>query len=232
MNHKLLWRFMDVQTRLMTPICPHYAEHVWKNILKDGFVVNAGWPLYDAPDTTLTIANKYLQDSIVLPRKLLQKQVSGPKKAKKGATIPAAEENKLTVGRIYVNEQFDGCKEECLRILQRNLTQRDALLHLVLQENSDLIKRQLGLEHVEVLSASDESCCHLFEQVRIYCCRTQNWSLKKHFGNFLLGKTAAGVCSSSFVGSLQNLGFCILKISSHRRSQTDVTRTRNLRGRS
>ncbi|RRT66702.1 hypothetical protein B296_00039985 [Ensete ventricosum] len=98
MNHKLLWRFMDVQTRLMTPICPHYAEHVWKNILKkDGFVVNAGWPLYDAPDPTLKIANKYLQDSIVLPRKLLQKQVSGPKKAKKGATIPAAEENKVTV---------------------------------------------------------------------------------------------------------------------------------------
>ncbi|THU56425.1 hypothetical protein C4D60_Mb11t17120 [Musa balbisiana] len=92
---------------------------VWKNSLKkDGFVVNAGWPLYDAPDPTLKIANKYLQDSIVLIKKLLQKQVSGPKKAKKGATIPATEENKLTVGLIYVNEQFDGWKEECLRILQ------------------------------------------------------------------------------------------------------------------
>ena len=84
---------------------------------KDGCVVTAGWPLYDASDPTLKIANKYLQD-LVLMRKLLRKQVSGPKKAKKGATIPATEESKLTVGLIYVNEQFYGWKEECLRILQ------------------------------------------------------------------------------------------------------------------
>ncbi|CAL9197860.1 unnamed protein product [Musa hybrid cultivar] len=212
MNHDLLWRFMDVQTRLIAPICPHYSEHVWMNILKkDGFVVNAGWPLYDAPDLTLKIANKYLQDSIVLMRKLLQKQASGPKKAKKGIAVPVAEENKLTIGLIYVNEQFDGWKEECLRILQSKFDgdrrafapdqeilealkqsavgqaanfkqiqklcmpflkfKKDEALSVgpqalelklpfgeiqVLQENSDLIKRQLGLEQVEILSASDE----------------------------------------------------------------------------
>ncbi|XP_008788336.1 leucine--tRNA ligase, cytoplasmic [Phoenix dactylifera] len=213
MNRDLLWRFMDVQTRLITPICPHYAEHVWKNILKkDGFVVNAGWPMADAPDLILRRANKYLQDSIVLMRKLLQKQVSGPKKAKKGAPVTPAEENKFTVGLLYVSEQYDGWKEECLRILQTKFDSakgsfapdqeilealkgsavgQDAnfknILKLcmpflkfkkdevrlvglqaldlklpfgeieVLQENSDLIKRQLGLEHVEVLSASDDA---------------------------------------------------------------------------
>ncbi|KAK6235280.1 hypothetical protein SCA6_010617 [Theobroma cacao] len=30
MNFYLLLQFMDVQTRLMTPICPHYAEYVWR----------------------------------------------------------------------------------------------------------------------------------------------------------------------------------------------------------
>ncbi|EHA8588368.1 leucine--tRNA ligase, cytoplasmic [Cocos nucifera] len=215
MNRDLLWRFMDVQTRLITPICPHYAEHVWKNILKrDGFVVNAGWPMADAPDLILRRANKYLQDSIALMRKLLQKQVSGPKKAKKGAPATPAEENKLTVGLIYVSEQYDGWKEECLRILRTKFDSakgsfapdqeilealrgsavgKDAnfknILKLcmpflkfkkdevrlvglqaldlklpfgeieVLQENSDLIKRQLGLELVEVLSASDDAAC-------------------------------------------------------------------------
>lgn len=34
MNRGLLVRFMEVQTRLITPICPHYAEHVWQNILR------------------------------------------------------------------------------------------------------------------------------------------------------------------------------------------------------
>ncbi|KAB1208566.1 Leucine--tRNA ligase, cytoplasmic [Morella rubra] len=86
MNRDLVWHFMDVQTRLITPICPHYGEYVWRKLLnRNGFVVKAGWPVADPPDLTLKSANKYLQDSIVLMRKLLQKQVSGSKKANRGA---------------------------------------------------------------------------------------------------------------------------------------------------
>ncbi|XP_042013598.1 leucine--tRNA ligase, cytoplasmic-like [Salvia splendens] len=117
MNRDLLWRFMDVQTRLIAPICPHYAEYVWKELLKkDGYVVKAGWPKADAPDLTLKKANKYLQDSIVSMRKLMQKQASGSKKGK--ASAPAVQ-NKPTVCLLFVNEQYDGWKEECLNILQR-----------------------------------------------------------------------------------------------------------------
>uniref|UniRef100_A0A6N2K6F5 leucine--tRNA ligase n=1 Tax=Salix viminalis TaxID=40686 RepID=A0A6N2K6F5_SALVM len=211
MNRDLVWRFIDVQTRLITPICPHYAEHVWRELLrKDGLVVNAGWPTADSPDETLKAANKYLQDSIVLMRKLLQKQIMGSKKSnKKGAPAATLTEEKIT-GLIYVNEQFDGWKAECLNILkskfdrntgtfapdgeilealQKSSAGQDAnfkkvqklcmpflrfkkeeaiaigvqALNLklpfgeieVLQENSDLIKRQIGLELVEILSAND-----------------------------------------------------------------------------
>ncbi|CAN6343368.1 unnamed protein product [Urochloa humidicola] len=212
MNCDLLWRFMDVQTRLITPICPHYAEHVWRKILKkEGFAIKAGWPLADTPDPTLRIANKYLQCSIVSMRKLLQKQESGSKKPKKGSvSAPPSDEKKI--GLIYVNEHYSGWKEQCLRVLQSkfdsqarsftsdqeitaalmncpigqemNLKQVQKLcmpfikskkdearevgpqaldLKLpfgemdVLQKNLELIKRQLGLEQVEVLSASDEA---------------------------------------------------------------------------
>jgi leucyl-tRNA synthetase len=210
MNRELLGRFMEVQTKLITPICPHYAEHVWQKILKkEGFAIKAGWPVAGNPDPTLRSANKYLQDSIVLMRKLLQKQESGSKKPKKGAAAPPAE-SKLTVGLIYVNEHYDGWKEQCLRVLQSNFDSQarsfapdeeinEALkncfidretnfkqvqklcmpfirfkkdearnvgsqaLNLklpfgeidVLEENLELIRRQLGLEHVEVLSAFD-----------------------------------------------------------------------------
>ncbi|GLT47250.1 hypothetical protein SLA2020_209580 [Shorea laevis] len=211
MNHDLVWRFMDVQTRLIAPICPHYAEYVWRELLKkQGFVVKAGWPTADSPDATLKKANKYLQDSIVLMRKLLQKQILGSKKAnKKGAPVTSLTEDKLK-GLIYVNERFDGWQAECLRILQSKFDnntntfasdgeilealqkssvgqstnfkqtqklcmpflrfKKDEALKLgvhaldlklpfgeiaVLQENLDLIKRQLGLEEVEVLSATD-----------------------------------------------------------------------------
>ncbi|KAK9157061.1 hypothetical protein Scep_003635 [Stephania cephalantha] len=226
MNRDLLWRFMDAQTRLIAPICPHYAEYVWKELLKkDGFVVNAGWPIANLPDLTLKRANKYLQDSIVTMRKLLQKQVSGSKKGNKkgGQAPPPNEENKLTRGLIYANEQYDGWKEECLKILQRKFdtnthsfaADKDILEELqkstvgqaanfkeilktcmpflrfkkdeavsvgahaldlklpfgemeVLQENLELIKRQLGLEHLEILYASDENAVRRAgEQVKL-----------------------------------------------------------------
>ncbi|KAK4758384.1 hypothetical protein SAY87_019685 [Trapa incisa] len=211
MNANLVWRFMDVQTRLITPFCPHYAEYVWRNLLKkEGFAIKSGWPTADSTDLTLKSANKYLQDSIVLMRKLLQKQLSGSKKgSKKGAPAASLTEEKLK-GLIYVNEQFDGWKAECLRILQHKYNQgnrtfapdseilealrqssigqssdfkktqklclpflkfkKDETIALgvqaldlklpfgemeVLQENLDLIKRQIGLEEVEVLSAAD-----------------------------------------------------------------------------
>ncbi|GJM92243.1 hypothetical protein PR202_ga08688 [Eleusine coracana subsp. coracana] len=215
MNRDLLWRFMDIQTRLITPICPHYAEHVWQKILKkEGFAIKAGWPTADTPDSTLRMANKYLQDSIVLMRKLLQKQESGSKKLKKGDAPSPLVENKISVGLIYVNEYYCGWKEQCLRVLQSTFDSRkccfapdqeivealkscsiDQEMNLnfkqvqklcmpfirfkkdearevgaqaldlklpfseidVLRENLELIRRQLSLEHVEVLSACDEA---------------------------------------------------------------------------
>ncbi|EXB62441.1 Leucine--tRNA ligase [Morus notabilis] len=215
MNRDLVWRFMDVQTRLITPICPHYAEYVWREHLKkEGFVVNAGWPVAEVPDLTLKKGNKYLQDSIVLMRKLLQKQTLGSKKGNKKAApvTTTTEDNKLVVGLIYVNEQFNGWKAECLEMLRSRfdnstrtftssddgeileaiqnssvrpndnfkMTQKlcmpfmrfkkDEAIALgiealdlrlpfgemeVLEENLDLIKRQIGLEEVEVLSITD-----------------------------------------------------------------------------
>ncbi|MCL7034125.1 hypothetical protein MKW94_024962 [Papaver nudicaule] len=120
MNRDLLWRFMDVQTRLVTPICPHYAEYVWRMLLKkDTFVIKAGWPVADRPDRTLRWADKYVQQSIATMRKLLEKQTSGSKKKGAPVTVPSTE-NKPTIGLIYVNELYDGWKAECLNILRAN----------------------------------------------------------------------------------------------------------------
>ncbi|KAG9145217.1 hypothetical protein Leryth_008992 [Lithospermum erythrorhizon] len=209
MNCDLLLRFMDVQTRLVAPITPHYAEHVWRELLKKGgYVVKAGWPEADSPDLTLKKANTYLQHTIVSMRKLLQKQVSGSKKG----NLNVNTQNKPAVGLIFVNEQYDGWKKECLQILKTKFdtvtgtfapdkeilselqnsaiakegnfkqiqklcmpflrfkkdevtTVGEQALDLklpfgeidVLARNSDLIKRQLGLEKLEVLSAADPS---------------------------------------------------------------------------
>ncbi|XP_071736877.1 leucine--tRNA ligase, cytoplasmic-like [Rutidosis leptorrhynchoides] len=199
MNRDLVLRFMDVQTRLIAPICPHYSEYVWRKIVKkQGFVIKAGWPEAQNPDVTLQKANRYLQDSISNFRKLLKKQASGG--------------SQPTTGLIYVNEQYDGWKRECLNILRNKFDtqnrkfasdaemiqvlqksevvqkennnfkqtlkkcmpflkfKKDETLTLgvqaldlrlpfgeieVFQENLELIKKQLGLEKVEILSVTD-----------------------------------------------------------------------------
>ncbi|KAI3691202.1 hypothetical protein L2E82_49422 [Cichorium intybus] len=205
MNRDLLWRFMDVQTRLIAPICPHYSEYVWKKLLKkEGFVIKAGWPESENPDLILHMATRYLRKSIVNFRKLLVKQTSGGSKKNKPT------QRKPTIGLIYVNEQYDGWRKECLNILinkfdvqnrkfapdqdilqaiqqtafaqEANFNQtqnlcmpflkdkKDEVMTLgvqaldlrlpfgeteVLQENLEFVRRKLGLEHVEILSASD-----------------------------------------------------------------------------
>jgi leucyl-tRNA synthetase len=119
MHRDLLWRYMDVQTKLITPICPHYAEHVWTDVLgKKGFAIKAGFPSFDAPNLTLQRANKYLQNVIVDFRKVLQKQTAPPKKAKRAE--PAASGPKPSIGLIFVEENYGGWQEECLKILEAN----------------------------------------------------------------------------------------------------------------
>ncbi|GKA04496.1 leucine--tRNA ligase, cytoplasmic [Tanacetum coccineum] len=197
MNRDLLWRFMDVQTRLLAPICPHYSEYVWKKLLKkQGFVIKAGWPQADNhTDFTLQKASRYLQDSISNFRKLI---ISSSKKG--GNNTPPR--NKPMTGLIFVSKQYDGWKRECLNILrdkfdtQNNMFAPDqeilqALQQIgqelklcmpfirlkkdqvrthgvealelklsfceieLLQQNLDLIKTRLGLQHVEICSATD-----------------------------------------------------------------------------
>ncbi|XP_078443905.1 ATP binding/leucine-tRNA ligases/aminoacyl-tRNA ligase [Wolffia australiana] len=216
MNRDLVFRFMDVQTRLIAPICPHYAEHVWKELLgRPGFIVNAGWPTAAPPDPTLKKANRYLQDTIALMRKLKEKQEFGAKKPKRAAlaaAVPAVPERRLVTGLIYVNEVYDGWKECCLRVLRMSYDEErrrfgpdqeimEALKGMtldgektfkqlqkecmpfikfkkdevnavgsqaldlrlpfgemeVLTENVDLIRRQLQLDHVEVLYLADDA---------------------------------------------------------------------------
>ncbi|XP_002990283.2 leucine--tRNA ligase, cytoplasmic [Selaginella moellendorffii] len=117
MNRDLIFRFADVQTRLLTPICPHYAEYVRSEIFhQEGFAVTAGWPASGTPDLTLQRANKFFQSILADFRKALQKHLAASKKAKKGqAAVPPAAP---LAGLIYVAEKYEGWKEESLKILQ------------------------------------------------------------------------------------------------------------------
>ena len=45
MNAALIQRFIETQTLILSPICPHLCEHIWGTLLgKKGLVVRAAWP--------------------------------------------------------------------------------------------------------------------------------------------------------------------------------------------
>ncbi|GFY80548.1 ATP binding/leucine-tRNA ligases/aminoacyl-tRNA ligase [Actinidia rufa] len=117
----------------------NYSEYLFQEALKTGFYdLQAAWDEYRFSCSsgamnrellrmclsskrggrmfTLKKANTYLQDSIVSTRKLLQKQVSGS--SKKAMANVSSQQNKPTVGLVFVNEQYDGWKKECLNILR------------------------------------------------------------------------------------------------------------------
>lgn len=161
MNHDLVLRYIDVHTRLIAPICPHYAEYVWREYLKkEGFVViNSGWPAADAPDLILQSANKYLQDLIEFMRELEKKF-----QALDDDRYDVTEEEKKAVGLIYVKEEVDGWEGKCLRILQDNFDSEtktfsaqdedmlDALISYIYGDFT--IRQDMGYRQTEQLCAS------------------------------------------------------------------------------
>ena len=112
MQIDLVKRFMEVQTLLLAPICPHTCEHIYGEILKkQGSVTCAGFPSGDVEDAALTAANKYLNDLISNMRKGMAKCTAAPKKG------PAGPPKSVKSGTIVVASEFVGWRAVCLNIL-------------------------------------------------------------------------------------------------------------------
>ncbi|XP_063236573.1 leucine--tRNA ligase, cytoplasmic [Bacillus rossius redtenbacheri] len=63
MHGELVDRFLEVQALLLSPVCPHVAEHVWTLIGKSGSVVRARWPAAGPVDHLLVSSSVYLMDA-------------------------------------------------------------------------------------------------------------------------------------------------------------------------
>jgi leucyl-tRNA synthetase len=54
MHRNLVRQFIELQALLITPIAPHWAEYVWREILgKDSSIQNALFPTVTSPDIVL-----------------------------------------------------------------------------------------------------------------------------------------------------------------------------------
>lgn len=102
-NWSLIMQYIELQTILIGPICPHVAEHVL-GIIGKGSIHDARWPQVGAIDETSINSSQYLMDAAHSFRIMLKGHCT-PKKSSKGKTdvTPVV---KPTSGIIWVAKTF------------------------------------------------------------------------------------------------------------------------------
>ncbi|CAO3587608.1 unnamed protein product [Absidia cylindrospora] len=122
MHKDLVLRYITNQTLLVAPICPHWAEYVWREVLKkDGLVVDALFPKPTAPvDEVLMAATVYIRRTV----KAIRDAETATQKKKKGkAAPPTFNPNAPKSLSIYVATRFPEWQEDCVQALKANYNQ-------------------------------------------------------------------------------------------------------------
>lgn len=87
MQKRLLNEFIRIQTIVLSPICPHFAEYVWRRLLgHDSSISYASWPKTVTPDRILVRSSEYIDTIISRGRNLIQDQMTKKGNISKDAT--------------------------------------------------------------------------------------------------------------------------------------------------
>lgn len=102
MHWELVHEFIKRQALLMSPICPHVAEHVWSLLGNKESILLAQWPTVGPIDELKIQASEYFMDATYSFRQNLKQATLA--KAAKGA--PKGKVPKPTDGLIWVAKEF------------------------------------------------------------------------------------------------------------------------------
>jgi leucyl-tRNA synthetase len=118
----VLRRFLEVQYVVLAPICPHFCEYVWGELLRmPGSVTRAAWPATGPVDAPLLAADSYLTSHLHEFRIQAAKAAASAAKAaakKGGAAAGAAAPGKITDGYIYVAAGYPAWQRRPLELLR------------------------------------------------------------------------------------------------------------------
>ena len=118
MHGDLVEYWIRAATLLVTPVAPHFAEHVWSTILKEPQSVQlARWPEPTAPvDQTIIDSATYMRGTIKTMR---DAELSLLKKMNKGKQGQATYDPKRPRAvRIYVSTAFPEWQEACVQVVK------------------------------------------------------------------------------------------------------------------
>lgn len=119
MHKDLVIRYIEAQTLMLSPITPHWSEHIWQNILKkQGLVVDALFPRPTAPvDEPLDAATRYIRKTT---KAIRDAELNLLKKKKGKAVTNEYKANEPKSLKIYAATKFPEWQEACLNALKEN----------------------------------------------------------------------------------------------------------------
>ncbi|KAF7730873.1 cytosolic leucyl tRNA synthetase [Apophysomyces ossiformis] len=123
MHKNLVQRYIEVQALILSPICPHWSEHLWTDVLKkDGTIMNARFPEPSGPvDETILAAAEYIRRTI---KSVRDAELNLLKKKKKGKTVESEyQPNAPKSLKIYVASKFPEWQEDGIEVLKANYDQ-------------------------------------------------------------------------------------------------------------
>ncbi|XP_043077704.1 LOW QUALITY PROTEIN: leucine--tRNA ligase, cytoplasmic-like [Puntigrus tetrazona] len=124
MHRDLVFQFIENQTLLLTPICPHLCEHTWSLLGKNSSIMKARWPTAGPVDEILIRSSQYLMDT-AHDLRLRLKAYTQPAKGKKGDNKPPA---KPTHCSIYVAKTYPSWQHSALSLLGKHYKNNNGAL--------------------------------------------------------------------------------------------------------
>ncbi|OCH88938.1 leucine-tRNA ligase [Obba rivulosa] len=117
MHVELVEWWIRVAVLLITPIAPHFAEHIWTTVLQESCSVHtARWPESREVDRSIVDAAAYMRGTIKTMR---DAELALLKKMNKGRQGQAPyDPTKPRAVRIYVATSFPTWQDQCVQIVQ------------------------------------------------------------------------------------------------------------------
>lgn len=118
MHRDLILRYIEVQALLLVPIAPHFAEYLWRDILKnETSVQTALFPEVSKPiDKKLSAALSYVRDAA---RSVREAEGANLKK-KKGKNVVAFNPKAASKLTIYIAKNFPEWQESYIDLVREN----------------------------------------------------------------------------------------------------------------
>jgi len=152
MQRSLIKRFVEVEALILSPISPHIADHIWRDVLHhDGFIWRDGkWPTPAKPvDQALLDQSAYVEGILNVFRVQIQKHCQGGR-AKKGKA-PAVKNPPPTEAEIVYAEQFPDWVTKSYEVVNALYKEHHAMPNLK-DVSAELGKAKLGASMKKAMS--------------------------------------------------------------------------------